>query len=80
VEVLVKKWCNSAAVRIPASVLRAAALKFDQPVDVREQDGRMVIDPKRANTYALADLVKQITVANMHDAADTGPAVGHEVW
>ncbi len=32
----VKKWGNSASVRIPASVMDAAKLCLDQPVDVRE--------------------------------------------
>ena len=79
-EVLVKKWGNSAAVRIPASVMETAQLKLDQPVDVREEQGRIVIEPKRAQVFALADLVRRITPANRHDAVDTGPAVGREVW
>ena len=43
--VLVKKWGNSASVRIPAAVMEAAALSIDQPVDIREEDGRVVIEP-----------------------------------
>lgn len=31
----VKKWGNSASVRIPASVMAAAVIKIDQVVDVR---------------------------------------------
>ena len=79
-EVLVKKWGNSAAVRIPASVLDAAQLKLEQPVDVREEQGRIVIEPKRARAFALADLVRRITSANLHDAVETGPVQGREVW
>ena len=79
-EVLVKKWGNSAAVRIPASVLEAANLKLDQPVDVKEEQGRIVIEPRRTSAFTLADLVRGITPANLHDAVDTGPAVGREVW
>ena len=36
-EGVVKKWGNSAAVRIPASVLDAARLELDQSVDMREE-------------------------------------------
>ena len=46
-KVLVKKWGNSASVRIPASVMAAAALSLDQAVDVREEAGRIVIEPIR---------------------------------
>jgi antitoxin MazE len=34
---LIKKWGNSAAVRIPASVMSDAALQIDQCVEVREE-------------------------------------------
>lgn len=79
-EVLVKKWGNSAAVRIPTSVLHAADLKLDQPVDVREEHGCIVIEPKRVQVYALAELVHGITPGNLHEAVDTGSAAGREVW
>jgi len=35
----VKKWGNSAAVRIPAAVLADAGIELDQPVEVREERG-----------------------------------------
>jgi antitoxin MazE len=46
-KVLVKKWGNSASVRIPASILAAARMRLDQAVDVREEQGRIVIEPIR---------------------------------
>ena len=36
---VVKKWGNSASVRIPVAVLQAAHLDLDEPVDVREESG-----------------------------------------
>ena len=50
---IVRKWGNSAAVRIPASVLRTARLDLDEVVDVREEAGRIVIEPVRQKTYDL---------------------------
>lgn len=41
----VRKWGNSPAVRIPASVMAATGLKLDSRVDVRAEDGRIVIEP-----------------------------------
>ncbi|MGP1680486.1 MAG: AbrB/MazE/SpoVT family DNA-binding domain-containing protein [Burkholderiales bacterium] len=79
-KVLLKKWGNSAAVRIPASVMEAAHLNLDQAVDVKEEDGRIVIEPNRPKVYLLEDLVGGITRANLHDSIDTGPAAGREVW
>ena len=77
---MVKKWGNSAAVRIPASVLRATQLDLNEVVDVREEAGRIVIEPVRQKIYKLADLLKGITEQNCHDAIEFDPAVGQEVW
>ena len=79
-KVLLKKWGNSAAVRIPASIMEAAHLNLDQAVDVKEEDGRIIIAPNRPKVFSLEDLVAGITRANLHDSIDTGPAVGREVW
>ena len=79
-EVIVKKWGNSAAVRIPAAVLEAAHVELDQAVEVREERGRIVIEPKRRKVYDLADLVVRINVKNQHEPVATGAPVGREVW
>lgn len=79
-KVVVKKWGNSASVRIPASVMAAARLSLDQAVDVREEVGRIVIEPVREEEFHLADLVAGITDENRHDPVDFGAPVGREVW
>jgi antitoxin MazE len=79
-KVLVKKWGNSASVRIPAAVMAAAALSLDQAVDVREEAGRIVIDPVGEEAFNLDDLVAGITDDNRHDAVDTGAPRGREYW
>ena len=56
----VKKWGNSAAVRIPAAVLADAKIELDQPVEVREERGRIVIEPVRRKMFAIRDLVAGI--------------------
>ena len=77
---VVKKWGNSASVRIPAAVMEAAHLELDQPVDVREEHGRIVIEPLRPRRYALDELVSAITDENLHEPAGDGPPRGREVW
>ena len=76
----VKKWGNSAAVRIPVSVMQAASLDLDEVVEVREEAGRIVIEPLRQKTYELNKLLKGITSKNQHGAIGFGPAVGKEAW
>jgi antitoxin MazE len=78
--VLVKKWGNSASVRIPASVMAAAALTIDQAVDVREENGRVIIEPARTPVYDLDALLDRMTPDSFPDEIDFGPPVGDEVW
>jgi antitoxin MazE len=79
-EVIVKKWGNSAAVRIPASVMAAAHVELEQSVHVREEQGRIVIEPVRRKAFKLNDLLGGITTKNQHKPVDTGAPVGKEVW
>jgi len=79
-EIIVKKWGNSAAVRIPASVMAAAHITLEQLVEVREEQGRIVIEPVRRKTYKLDKLLDGITAKNQHKPIDTGEPIGKEVW
>lgn len=79
-QVTVKKWGNSAAIRIPAAVLQGARLRLDDVVTVRDEEGRIVIEPVRPRAYDLTQLLKGITRANLHAESDFGAAVGKEAW
>ncbi len=79
-EILIKKWGNSASVRIPAAIMSAARLELDASVDVREEDGRIVIEPVREAEYDLDRLLAGVTPDNLHSEADFGAAVGKEAF
>lgn len=74
----VKKWGNSASVRIPSAVMKAANVRLDQPVDIREERGRIIIEPIRAPVFTLDKLIAGITDKNRHSEIDFGGAVGNE--
>ncbi len=74
---LVKKWGNSPAVRLPAAVMEAARLSLEQVVEVRAENGRIVIEPA-APAYQLDDLLAGITAENLHGEQDFGLAEGKE--
>jgi len=78
--IAIKKWGNSAAVRIPASVLEATQLKIGEEVDIREEAGRVIIEPLREKKYALDDLLKGITRHNVHEKIAFGTPEGKEAW
>ena len=77
--VIVKKWGNSASVRIPVAIMQAAKLSLDDTVDVREEGGRIVIESVSPGEYELARLLDGITKKNMHTEVSFGPAVGKEM-
>jgi antitoxin MazE len=76
--VIVKKWGNSASVRIPAGIMEAARLSLDTPVDVREERGRIIIEPIRSE-YDLAVMLAGITPENLHGEMDFGTPAGKEL-
>jgi antitoxin MazE len=77
---IVRKWGNSAAVRLPASVLQAADLHVDQAVEIHEDAGRIVIEPLKRKGHNLAELVRAISAQNLHEEADFGRRTGKEAW
>lgn len=76
--VLIKKWGNSASVRIPAALMQAARLEPDMAVDIREEEGRLILTPAREPAYDLATLLEGITPDNRHDGVDSGEPQGLE--
>jgi antitoxin MazE len=80
VKTTIKKWGNSAAVRIPTSVMQAMHLDLDDAVDVREEAGRLVIEKVQQETYDVNDLIRRITRKNRHETVDFGSPAGKEVW
>lgn len=76
--VVVKKWGNSASVRIPASIMEAARVSLDEAVDIREENGRIIIEPIRPAQFDLERLVAGITEGNLYHPVDFGSPVGKE--
>ncbi len=67
---------NSAAVRISAAVMQAIHPDPDDVVEVRDESGRIVIEPTRQRTWNLDGIAKK----NRHAAVDFGAAVAEGVW
>jgi antitoxin MazE len=67
---------NSAAIRIPSSLMKQARLQIDQPVDVRVEGGRLIIDP--FPVLDLDSLLARITDENLHGEMEPEHQVGRE--
>jgi antitoxin MazE len=78
--VSIKKWGNSASVRIPVEIMRAVHLVENQVVEMREENGRIIIEPLRQPEFDLESLITGISNQNLHEEVDFGAPVGKEVW
>lgn len=73
----IKRWGNSAALRLPARVLEQVGLGVDSSVDVKVEEGRIILAPAEREPD-LSALVKAITPENRHDEITFGASVGRE--
>jgi antitoxin MazE len=76
----VQKWGNSIALRIPKAFAEEMHITPDTPVEVKLEDGRLVVTPVGAIRYTLDELLAGITPENQHEEVDWGEPVGNEVW
>ena len=76
-QTVVQKWGNSLGIRIPSSYVKEFKLKNGSSVDIVEEEGKIVIVPKR---ISLDDLLEGVTEGNRHDPIETGKSVGKEEW
>ena len=75
----VKKWGNSASIRIPSSIMQSVNLLLDDPVDMREEAGRIIIEPIKLKEYSLQNLLASITAENAHGLVDFEAPIGKEL-
>jgi antitoxin MazE len=74
----IKKWGNSAAVRIPAAMMDAVGLNLDEVVEIREKSGRIVIEPMQKNRLAV--LISGMAPKNIHREENFGSTVDKEAF
>jgi antitoxin MazE len=60
--------------------MAGAAITIDQCVDVREEEGRIVIEPVGPPPYDLDLMIDQMDPAQFPEEADFGPPQGEEIW
>ncbi len=76
-QTVVQKWGNSLGIRIPAVFTREFNLKNGSSVEIIEDEGKLVIVPKK---QTLDDLLSLVTKDNIHSSVKTGNSVGKEEW
>ncbi|NLF14061.1 MAG: AbrB/MazE/SpoVT family DNA-binding domain-containing protein [Anaerolineaceae bacterium] len=79
-ETRVKVWGNSLALRIPKRMAEEVGLYEDSQVELRLEEGKLIIVPVSEPEYELDLLLAQVTPENRHGEVATGQAAGGEAW
>lgn len=77
---IIRKWGNSLGVRIPKPIAQDSFMREGSSVDIRVQDGRIILEPQGGREYRLQALLKAVSEKNIHNETDTGSAIGREAW
>ncbi len=76
-QTVVQKWGNSLGIRIPSLYVKEFNLKSGHSVEITEEDGKIVIVPRRKE---LKEMLSRVTEENIHSPVETGGSVGKEEW
>jgi antitoxin MazE len=76
----VARWGHSLALRLPRHLVQEAGLSEGAVVELQARSGGFDVAAVTDPVPPLEDLLAQITDANLHQAVDSGPAVGAEAW
>ena len=82
-QAVIRKWGNSLGLRVPAVLLAELRLSENATVDLRVQEGNLIVVPgrhKRKWKYKLEDLLASVHTDNIHTETDWGKPVGDEIW
>ncbi|HEY5471178.1 MAG TPA: AbrB/MazE/SpoVT family DNA-binding domain-containing protein [Bacteroidales bacterium] len=75
----IQKWGNSLAVRIPKNISKDTGLSEGSNIDIMVENGNIVLSPGKKE-YSLKELLKNVTIENIHSEISTGDQTGGEIW
>ena len=81
----IRKWGNSAAVRLPTATLAKAGLALDSTVEIRASDGKVVVSAVTPAEYTLDELLDACPPTKMGLSDEDrqwldSQGVGEEAW
>ena len=77
---IVRKWGNSLAIRIPKDIARLSNISQDTKVEVEIVDGKLILKPVEEKRLTLDELLADITAETIHQEITTGSPTGNEIW
>lgn len=84
-QMIIKKWGNSLATRIPKAIVESINLRLDEKVNIEAVNGRIVITPIRKTEYKLDELLRRCKPDRMTLDDDDkqwlgDDPIGREIW
>lgn len=82
-EAVLRRWGNSIGLRIPAGLMAELKLSENSTVELKVEDGKLIVAPKRQKRkwkYSLDELLAGVTEENVHPETDWGTPKGDEIW
>ena len=76
----VVKWGNSLGLRIPKSFAKEIRVGDGSPVDLKLENGQLVVRVVETPPLTLDELLAGVTDENVHGEVETGDALGGESW
>ena len=78
----VSAWGNSFGVRLPRSILTKADVKDNTPLDIRVENGSLILTPLKTKKKTLNQLLKNVRPLSDPDiqAWISMKPVGKEIW
>ena len=78
--VTLHRWGNSVGLRVPKPLLEQLGSGEGSKVEVRVENGRLVIEPERKPRLTLRDVLKGFGPSDQPGEVGWGKPVGKEVW
>ena len=75
----IQKWGNSLAIRIPKNITKDTRVSEGSNIDIMVENGNIVLSPRKKE-YSLKELLKNITIENIHSEISTDNQIGGEIW
>lgn len=81
----IKKWGNSAALRLPSRTLAKAGLEVDSPVEITACHGKLIVSAVETPEYSLEELLtkcppKKMVLSEEDKQWLAAEPVGKEIW
>ena len=79
--VKIQKRGNDLGINIPPVIASEFSLREGIYVKVHDSDNKIIIEPvKSSRSYALTNILSQITEDNIHQSVEAGMPIGNEIW